>query len=186
MSAADRVHWDRRYAELTAPGSERIGLPTALSDSAGLFPRAGHAVDVACGSGAAAVWLALRGLTVVGYDISPLAVGHAEALARLAGCERRCRFVIADLDEGLPPGDPADVLLCNGFRDTHLYPVFTDRLAPGGLLALGTLSVVGAEATAASRFRAARGELVEAFAGLETIRHGESGGRAWLLARAPG
>ena len=40
------------------------------------------------------------------------------------------QVVVADLDDGLPPGEPADVLRSNKFRDRKLDDAMIDRLAP--------------------------------------------------------
>ena len=52
-------------------------------EAAGLTP--GRALDVGCGEGADAIWLARNGWTVTGIDISDVAVGRARAAAELAG-----------------------------------------------------------------------------------------------------
>ena len=88
---------------------------------------------------------------------------------------------MVDLDDGLPDGPPVDVVLCHKFRNRRLDRAIIERLAPGGLLALATLSEVGA---APGPFRATPGELAAAFAGLDLIAAGEGQGHAWLLARA--
>ncbi len=92
----------------------------------------------------------------------------------------RCRFVVADLDEGLPAGPRANVICCLAFRDERLDAAITARLAPGGLLAATALSEVGGRR---GRFRTAAGELDRAFGHLHVLASGESDGRAWLLAR---
>ena len=180
MSADDRLRWDRHHDALPYPTVRDVGLPLPFRPFADLFPRHGTALDLACGRGTAAVWLARRGLSVQAHDVSTVAVATARALAHSCGCAARCTVAVTDLDDGLPPGDPVDVLLCNGFRDPSLYEPMLQRLAGGGLLALGVLSEVGA---GAGRFRAPAGELPRAFAALSVIGSGEADGRAWLLAR---
>lgn len=157
-------------------------LPEVFAPQAELFPHTGSALDLACGRGGASVWMAARGLTVLGVDVSPVAVSAARELAAAAGAAQRCRFEVTDLDDGLPPGDPVDVLMCNRFRDPRLYPAMAARLAPGGLLAISVLSEVGSSGGA---FRAARGELRAAFGGLQVVADGEGDGVAWLVASAP-
>ena len=51
-----------------------------------------RAVDLGCGAGACAVWLAGRGFDVTGIDISQQAIGHAGNLAEKQGVS--CRFVM--------------------------------------------------------------------------------------------
>lgn len=140
-------------------------------------------MELACGSGSAAVWLAERGLTVWGVDVSAVAIEQAHELAGRHGVSDRCRFSVADLDDGLPPGPPVEMILCHRFRDARLYPAMVDRLTPGGLLAISVLSEVGSQP---GFFRAAAGELDVAFADLQALAAGEGDGQAWLLARVKG
>lgn len=181
MSDDDRARWDAKYTDRAAPTA--IGMDAVFAAHQDAFPSSGHAIDVACGQGAATVWLAQRGLTVRGYDVSAVAIEQARDLAQRSGVAHRCRFEVADLDAGLPDGPPADVVYCARFRDRRLDAPMTQRLAPGGLLALSALSQVGGTA---GRFRVPPGELTAAFAGLELIAHGEGQGVAWLLARRSG
>jgi SAM-dependent methyltransferase len=179
VADTDRVRWDQRYADRPpAP----IGPPAAFADHRDLFPSEGHALDLACGQGGASVWLALRGLDVLGVDVSPLAIERARELSSDNGVGGRCRFEVADLDDGLPTGPPAAVIVCHKFRDRRLDTAIVERLAPGGLLAVSALSEVGARP---GPFRVAAGELTGAFGALEQVAAGEGDGEAWLLARAP-
>jgi SAM-dependent methyltransferase len=180
VSADDRIRWDRRYAGQPVATIDDVGLPPPFRPFTALFPRCGTALDLACGRGAAAVWLARRGLTVAAHDISAIAAEAAQGLARRFGCAARCVVSVTDLDEGLPPGGPVNVLLCNDFRDPRLYESMLHRLAAGGLLAISVLSEVGG---GTGRYRAPAGELTRAFASLEILASGEADGRAWLLAR---
>jgi 2-polyprenyl-3-methyl-5-hydroxy-6-metoxy-1,4-benzoquinol methylase len=148
-----------------------------------LFPTRGEAIDLACGRGLAAVWLATRGLNVHGVDVSPVALRAARDMAARQGVADRCRFEVADLDAGLPAGLPADVVVCHLFRDVRLYHAIIQRLSPGGLLAMAVLSEVD---QGPGPFRAAPGELRSAFGALSILADGEAGGTAWLLARRPG
>jgi SAM-dependent methyltransferase len=158
-------------------------LPEIFEPHVEAFPRSGRALELACGQGAASVWLALRGLDVDGVDISSVAIRRARDLARRNGVDLRCRFVVGDLDRGLPDGAAADVILCHKFRDHRLDEQVIDRLAPDGLLAMCVCSEVGA---GSGSFRATPGELVSRFAALNIFAAGEGQGLAWLLARKPG
>lgn len=182
MTDADRQRWDQRYAEREPAQRDEVALPGPFRDFADAFPTAGVALDLACGRGGAAVWLARRGMTVHGYDVSPVAVSQAQELAALAGCTARCHFEVVDLDGGLPSGPAAEVIVCSLYREPRLDGALIARLAPAGLLALSALSEVGA---APGRFRAPRGDLTRAFGTLEVLAAGEGDGLAWLLARKP-
>jgi SAM-dependent methyltransferase len=181
VSAGDRVCWDERYAGRGSPPVDACGLARVFSAHLDLFPTAGRALDVACGQGLAAVWLARWGLDVSGIDVSEVAIDQARDFARRSGVQDRCRFDVVDLDDGLPAGPPVDVIYCNMFRDRRLDRPMIERLAPGGLLAITALSQVGGTP---GPFRAAPGELLTAFADLDLVATGEGNGQAWLLARS--
>ncbi|MFP5021450.1 class I SAM-dependent methyltransferase [Pseudonocardia phyllosphaerae] len=178
MAEQDRERWDTKHAAL---GAGTPQPPDALRGRLDLLPATGRALDVACGRGSVAVWLAEHGLDVVAVDVSPAGLAAGAELA--AGREVRVRWVEADLDAGFPAEESRyDVVVCQRFRDPALYPALRDALAPGGLLVVTVLSEVG---DSGGRFRAEPGELARAFAGLEIIEHHEGDGGARLLARAP-
>ena len=75
--------WNAKYNE--RDGAIWSGRPNGrlVAEVAGLTP--GLALDVGCGEGADAIWLARRGWTVTAIDISGIAVGRARKAAKLAG-----------------------------------------------------------------------------------------------------
>jgi SAM-dependent methyltransferase len=180
VSDHDRRRWDERYVGRGRVTLDDVSLPAVFEAFADVFPTAGQALELACGRGTAAVWLAGRGMTVIGVDVSPVAITQAGELAVAVGVSQRCRFTVGDLDTGLPAGPPADVVLCHRFRDPRLDGEIIARLAPGGVLAISALSEVGASP---GPFRAEAGALSRAFAALDPIAAGEGEGQAWLLAR---
>jgi SAM-dependent methyltransferase len=80
-TAADE--WNARYRE--RDGTMWSGRPNGrlVAEVADLSP--GQALDVGCGEGADAIWLAERGWTVMAIDVSDVAVGRAREAAGLAG-----------------------------------------------------------------------------------------------------
>ncbi len=181
MSEEDRRHWDGRYEDSeVAPFEGELSPPPLFAEIEHLFPTSGMALDVACGRGRGAVWLAQRGLDVFGFDVSPVAIGLAEQHAEDVGVTERCLFVAHDLDAGLPPGGQVDLVLCYLFRDASLDEAMVERLKPGGTLAIACLSEVG---HGPGSFRARPGELTDAFGTLDVLEAGEADGSAWLLAR---
>jgi SAM-dependent methyltransferase len=77
--------WDERYRE--RDGTMWSGRPNGrlVAEVADLTP--GRALDVGCGEGADAIWLATQGWDVTAIDISEVAVGRARAAAERAGVE---------------------------------------------------------------------------------------------------
>jgi SAM-dependent methyltransferase len=181
VTEEDRRRWDERHASLGSVLDDVVGPPRLFAGWAHHLPTSGRALELACGGGRAAVWLALRGLEVRAVDVSPVAVAAARALAARHGVAGRCTFDVVDLDDGLPDGPPVDLILCHLFRDARLDRPLVARLAPGGLLAVAARSEVGA---GPGPFRVRPGELRAAFADLAVVAAGEGDGEAWLLARA--
>jgi SAM-dependent methyltransferase len=81
--AAQAAEWDERYSE--SDGARWSGRPNGrlLAEVATLKP--GLALDVGCGEGADAIWLARSGWTVTAIDISDVAVSRAREAAAQAG-----------------------------------------------------------------------------------------------------
>ncbi len=126
--------WDARYASADQVWS---GLPnTALvTEVAGLTP--GRALDVGCGEGADAVWLAGRGWDVTALDVSQVALDRAERHARDAGVE--VRWIAGGL-VGAPISAGAFDLVCGFYpalRRTATHDAeraLIAAVAPGGVL----------------------------------------------------
>jgi SAM-dependent methyltransferase len=134
--AAVRTYWDARYA-----GHDQMwsGQPNGalVAEAAGLPP--GHALDVGCGEGADAIWLAARGWQVTAVEVSGVALERAAAHAGQAGVT--VRWVHAGIEDAeLPRGSfdlvsaqyPA-LLRTPGALAEH---ALLDAVAPGGLLLL--------------------------------------------------
>src|SRR5438874_929308 len=80
--AAQAAEWDARYSE--REGSMWSGRPNGrlVAEVADVTP--GRALDVGCGEGADAIWLARRGWKVTAIDISDVAIGRAREAAERA------------------------------------------------------------------------------------------------------
>jgi SAM-dependent methyltransferase len=126
--------WDARYAE-----SDRIwsGRPNGalVAEVAGLTP--GTALDVGCGEGADAVWLAQHGWEVTALDVSQVALDRASEHARQAAV--RLRWVRAGLVEASPSLGTFDLVSAQypALRrtpDDSAERALFAAVAPGGLL----------------------------------------------------
>src|SRR6476661_40661 len=82
-AAEQAAEWDARYGE--RDDAMWSGRPNGrlVAEVADLTP--GRALDVGCGEGADAIWLAQRGWTVTAIDISDVALSRARKAAELAG-----------------------------------------------------------------------------------------------------
>ena len=102
---------------------------------------AGRALDVGCGEGADAVWLARRGWQVTAVDVSEIALQRAAAAA--TDVEGRVTWMQADLTTTPPPAGAFDLLSIQYFplrrRPGHsALRGLLDAVAPGGTLLFAT------------------------------------------------
>lgn len=89
--------WNARYDEVGQRWSGHAN--SSLVDVVSRLPT-GRVLDVGCGEGADAIWLARQGWDVTALDISEVAV----ARARVAAGELPITWVVADLATGPSPG----------------------------------------------------------------------------------
>lgn len=106
-TAADpsRERWNRRWAGERASAAT---TPSAflIAEVEPLPP--GRALDLACGAGRNAVWLARRGWRVTGVDFSDVALAAARALAAASGVE--VEWIEADAVAWTPPARAFDLV----------------------------------------------------------------------------
>jgi SAM-dependent methyltransferase len=100
-----REDWDARYAWVEDVWDEANRF--LVAEAAELEP--GRALDLACGQGRNAIWLATRGWEVTGVDFSEVAV--VKALARAERDALPATFVCADLLDYEPDAGAYDLVL---------------------------------------------------------------------------
>ncbi|KOG42510.1 class I SAM-dependent methyltransferase [Streptomyces resistomycificus] len=93
--------WEARYRDSDRVWSGRPN-PLLVREASDLTP--GAALDLGCGEGADAVWLAARGWQVTGVDISPTALERAAAHAAEAGVGDRTTWERHELGATFPQG----------------------------------------------------------------------------------
>lgn len=102
MSTPDaKQHWEQHYAERDQVWSGRVNA-RLVEIVAPLTP--GSALDLGCGEGGDAVWLAEHGWQVTAVDISDTALARAAALAESRGVRNRIEFAQHDLSNSFPEG----------------------------------------------------------------------------------
>lgn len=109
-------------------------------------PTGARALDLACGSGRDAAYLALAGFATTGVDILPDALAKASDLAESA---RRAvpdleppAWLRADLEREWPFGAPSfDLVACARFLWRPILPAMAAVLRPGGSLVYETFTV---------------------------------------------
>lgn len=84
----------------------------------------GRALDIGCGTGTHALWLAGQGWDVLGVDISPRAIERAHARAEGTPVTGTIRFAVDDF-LAAPPEGPFDVVFDRGVF--HVFDAAEDR-----------------------------------------------------------
>ncbi len=185
-----RGKWNRRYRE--APAG-KPGACAVLREYTFLLPETGTALDLACGRGGNALFLARRGLHAHAWDISGEAI---ETLARKAESEGLClQTEVRDVQESPPAPGTFDVICISFYLERGLCGAITEALRPNGLLYYQTFihEKVSDEGPSNPAYRLGANELLELFAPLHVLAYRELGrvgdtgqgvrDTAWLVAQ---
>lgn len=132
ITETERERWERRYRE--GAYAERTHPTAFLAEWEPRLPR-GRALDVACGAGRNALFLASTGRRVDALDISPTALARGRAAAASRGLE--IRWIEADLDpdpDAVLPEGPYDLIVVVRYVHRGILAPLWKRLAPGGAL----------------------------------------------------
>jgi tellurite methyltransferase len=163
--------WDAHYSD---PANISAAPDPLLTQAAEMLPP-GHALDLACGAGRHALYLAALGWRVTAVDSSEA------ALSRLRG-NSAIEVHRADLERGEFVIAPAAFdLICDFFYlQRDLFPAIREGVRPGGTF-LGAIHLRAAERNPA--FTLEPGELRAEFAEWKILHYSESGATARLIAR---
>lgn len=129
MSDRERTEWSRRWADGDYRG--RTTPSALLVDWVERLPR-GRALDLACGNGRNAVYLAEHGYDVDAIDIAEPALQIVRGAARERGLA--INTIRADLDDHLLPTETYDLVITSFFLNRGLAPQVKDALKPGGMV----------------------------------------------------
>jgi len=184
--------WDQRYSNAITPGEPSY----ALRQFSYLLPKAGAALDLACGLGADALLLAQHKLSVCAWDSSAIAIAKLRQFARddNLSINAQCRDVATE-----PPAPSQfDVIVVSHFLDRALCPAIASALKPGGLLFYQTFCAEKVDANHGPTnpdFLLQKNELLRLFATLDVVVYHEAStlgdvsqglrDRALLIARKP-
>lgn len=192
MARHDRGRWDERYR--TGDWAD-IDEPSAiLSEATPWLEPPGPALDLACGAGRNALFLAARGFHVMAVDIS------WEGLSRLArrsrSASQRIQPVHADLERFEARSEAFGLIVNTHFLLRSTFPLIRRSLRPGGILLFETyntdeIDLLGGDIR--REYALERGELRKAFSDFEILLY-EDGvveraegerGLARMIARKP-
>ena len=187
-----RGKWNRRYSETP---SGKPAACAALREYAFLLPETGTALDLACGRGGNALFLARRGLQAHAWDISEEAIGTLVREAEAEGL--RVVTEVRDVQESPPAPGTFDVICVSFYLERDICGALTEALRSGGLLYYQTFihEKVSDEGPNNPAYRLNPNELLGLFAPLHVLvyrelgRTGDTGqgvrDTAWLVAQKP-
>jgi len=153
-----------------------------LIENAGLLPRGGTVLDVACGRGRHALLMASAGFAVRAIDRNPEAIVFLSQTA--ARMNLQVDAAVIDLETDPPPDLPSstyDAILVFNYLHRSLMPALRDALKPSGRMFYETFTTRQAERGHPKNpdFLLRDGELAELMAPLTIVRsrEGEFDGR---------
>ncbi|MDX1568320.1 MAG: methyltransferase domain-containing protein [Longimicrobiales bacterium] len=192
MTSSDRTRWDERYG--TGDWADIRSPAAIVEDALPWLDGRGMALDLACGAGRNALFLARRGHPVVGVDLSLEGLRILRDRAIEGGL--RIQPVLAELPHFRVRPASFQVVVNTRFLLRETFDLIRGALAPGGLLLFETyhvdeIDVLGGDIRRA--FALERGELRRAFSELEVLLYEEGvfqrpegeRGLARLIARKP-
>lgn len=173
MSNSDvKKKWNNIYEASNAIEKQAAEV---LTNYAFLLPKTGIAVDLACGLGANAIFLAKHGLTVHAWDISD------EAIKKLNQFSKQQKTIlhtkVCEVEEQLCGENIFDVICCCYFLERSIVKNIIQALRPNGLLFFQTFihEKVSDVGPTNPSYRLAENELLHLFSPLHALVYHEHG-----------
>jgi SAM-dependent methyltransferase len=157
-------------------GQPRLWLPNEFLEEQIALAKPGFAIDLACGTGRDAVFLANLGWQVLAIDVLSDAIERAEALeSRYRRNGESVSWRVADVSQGVPELAVADLATMFYFLDRQLLLEAIKHLPAGATLIVETFTTVHQERFGKpSPARALQpGELRELAGSMEVIHYSE-------------
>ena len=170
-----RGYWDERYRGVDSPHGSEPNASVA-QEFAGMAPS--RVLDLACGQGRNAVWMAAQGHEVTGIDVSPVAI--EEARSRTAALGVAVDLIVADVLDWEPDGEGYDLVLLSYLQLPQDDRIRAHRRARSALKPGGVVFLVAHHADNLehgyggpqySGVLYSGAELTEDFAGMDIVRN---------------
>lgn len=124
MSTRD---WNEHYASGCTPWDSGEPDPHLVERVASGELAPGRLLEIGCGTGTNALWLAERGFDVTALDLAPLAIERAGEKSAAAGAS--VRFLVHDILAAPAPGGPYDLVFDRGVFHVFDEPAERARFA---------------------------------------------------------
>lgn len=172
MSTEDQIRWDKQH--LTTHGGEQPApFLREIIESADWPALGGDALDIACGKGRNAIYLAQRGFAVTALDVSTVALAEGQRRAqeqKLTVDWRQCDLEARALDLG-----QFDLVVNFNYLQRSLFPALRQAVKPGGHVIFETYLVDQAEFGQPKNpnYLLRHNELLESFQGFRVLSYRE-------------
>lgn len=172
---SDQQKWDQHYQADLAVRIQAPSVAPVLVQNQHLLPCQGKALELACGLGDNAIFLAERGLLVSAWDLSAVAVQRLAARAASASLAltTECKDVVA----APPMPDQFDVVVVSCFLDRRLIAPIRNTIKAGGLVFYQTFIKEAVTQTGPRNlaYRLDNNELLDFFKGWQILFYREEG-----------
>ena len=138
MSGDDQVRWDKQHADSAKAEQPASFLREVIESDSWEIPR-GRALDIACGKGRNALFLAERGFEVVAIDVSPVALREGQQHA--SGKPLTITWQQADLESIALPEESFDVVINFKYLQRSLIPQLKAAVKRGGFFIFETFLI---------------------------------------------
>lgn len=128
--------WDNRYADKV---NLETGAPSSLLIRMLSSCPSGRALDIACGEGRNAVFLAKQGYIVDAVDASPVALERGRCVAEDEG--QSVNFIKADLGEYQIEAESYNLIINFNYLQRSLIPAMINGLKKGGVILFETFTL---------------------------------------------
>jgi tellurite methyltransferase len=108
------------------------------------LPPAGRALDVACGRGRNALWLAARGFETTAIDRDAATIAALDDRARREGLSLTALAMDLEADDATFGENAYDVIVVVHYLHRPLFPALRAALRPGGMLVYETFTTAQA------------------------------------------
>lgn len=167
---AAQQKWDAIYQQ----HSKQPDVAEVLQRNSFLLPGGGQALDLACGLGGNALYLAERGFAVEAWDISPVALEFLRLRAADNGLVISTRTV--DIRTAAFPRSQFDVVVVSRFLDRTICHAIMHSMKQGGLLFYQTFTIekTGESGPRNPDYLLQRNELFKLFSPLQLVYYREN------------
>jgi tellurite methyltransferase len=138
MSGDDQLRWDRKHGEGGSAQAPSAFLREFI-DGAAWSIAPGKALDIACGKGRNARFLAARGFQVTAVDISSVALAQGQAQAK--DNSLAIDWQQADLEQFQLDADAYDLIVNINYLQRSLVPQIKQALRRGGHVVFETFLI---------------------------------------------